>query len=106
MAEDIIVDLEEETIEVSIEETTITVEVLNGAGPQGPPGEAGQAANVYSHNQTNASQDWVVNHNLNKYVNVAVIVDDEEVDADVIYNSLNQVTIHFASPQVGRVEVV
>lgn len=106
MAEDIVVNLEEETIEVSIEETTLLVEVMSGAGPQGPQGIPGQAVNTFSHVQSNAASDWVINHNLGKYVTVTVIVDDYDVDADIYYNSLNQVTIHFGSPQIGRAELV
>ncbi len=51
---------------------------------------------TYLHVQTTASNTWVIPHNLNKYPSVSVIDSaGNEVDGDVIYNSVNQITIVF-----------
>lgn len=71
------------------------------AGPPGPTGPGGAASNSYSFTQSSPSAVWVVNHNLGFYANVSVIVGGEEVDADVTYNSVNSLTVSFASPQAG-----
>ncbi len=112
MSDDIQVILEEEIIEVSIEETTIVVDISGGPGPQGPPGLTGPqgdpgltGGSAYSHVESAPSSDWVINHNLNRYPHVTVIVGGEDVDAEVTYNSLNQVTVSFGSPQSGRAEL-
>jgi hypothetical protein len=46
---------------------------------------------------------WVINHNLNKYPQVALIDDQGNAfDADVFYSNLNQVTVVFAVPTSGK----
>ena len=83
---------------VSAEVTARVVEV-----PTGVPGAAGldgvQA--VYSHNQASALAIWTVLHNLGRYPAVTVKVGADLVMADVVYISLNEVRITFATPQVG-----
>lgn len=50
----------------------------------------------FIHNQTEASDTWIIVHNLNKYPAVSIIDSaGEEVDGNVIYNNENQVTIQF-----------
>lgn len=50
----------------------------------------------YIHNQTEASDEWVIVHNLNKYPAVSIIDSaGDEVEGNVHYDSLNQVTITF-----------
>lgn len=57
----------------------------------------------YVHNQSVASSTWVVNHNLNKKCSVTVTDSaGTVVQGEVIYNSLNQVTINFSAAFSGE----
>lgn len=105
MADDISITIDESPIAVTVEDTDITVVVSGAPGPQGPAGENGPPGERYSFTQASPASDWVINHNLNIYPHVTVIVDGIEVDAEVSYNSLNQVTVSFGSPQSGRAEL-
>ena len=50
----------------------------------------------YTHKQTEASSEWIIVHNLNKYPAVSIIDSaGEEVIGNVVYDSTNQVTIIF-----------
>lgn len=61
---------------------------------------------VYDRNFINASS-WIIDHNLNKYPQVTIIDDDGNlVDADILYNTLNQVTITFAIPRSGKAVLI
>lgn len=53
--------------------------------------------------QTSPSATWVVNHNLNKYCSVTVVDSaDNIVYGEVLYNSLNQITLTFAGAFSGK----
>lgn len=53
--------------------------------------------------QTTPSATWVISHNLNKYCSVTVVDSaDNIVFGDVLYNSLNQVTLTFAGAFSGK----
>ncbi len=62
-----------------------------------------QEDKTYVHNQLEASDTWVINHNLNKFPNVT-IVDSENnmVMGEVQYNSENQITISFIGSFLGK----
>lgn len=50
----------------------------------------------YIHKQTEASNEWVIVHNLNKYPAVSIIDSaGDEVEGNVHYDSINQITITF-----------
>lgn len=70
------------------------------SGPQGPPGAPGGSRFELEFTNTSVV---VVNHNLGAYVNPTIIVDGEEIEADVTYASINQLTVTFASPKTGRI---
>jgi len=56
----------------------------------------------YTHQQTDASAEWVIVHNLNKYPAVSIIDSaGEEVEGNVHYDSTNQVTITFVGAFKG-----
>ena len=56
----------------------------------------------YVHNQTTASNTWVIEHNLNKYPSVSIMNSaNEEVVGEVTYDNTNQVTIKFAGEFKG-----
>ena len=58
---------------------------------------------TYTHNQINASAEWIIQHNLNKYPSVTVVDSaGNMVIGDVIYNSENQITITFQSAFSGK----
>lgn len=57
----------------------------------------------YVYTQSSPSASWVVNHNLNKYCSVTVVDSaDNIVVGEVLYNSLNQVTLTFAGAFSGK----
>jgi hypothetical protein len=61
---------------------------------------------VFVYEQTTPSTRWIIAHNLGHLPAVHVIVNEEEVDADVSYPDLRTVVIEFQDPQVGRAEMV
>ena len=53
---------------------------------------------TYIHNQSSASDTWVVNHNLHRFPSVTVIDSGNTiVQGAVVYNSNKQLTITFFS---------
>lgn len=57
----------------------------------------------YVHNQTTASDTWVIIHNLEKYPAVNVINSaNEEVIGEVVYNNINQITLIFNGAFKGK----
>lgn len=57
----------------------------------------------FVYTQSSPSATWVVNHNLNKYCSVTVVDSaDNIVVGEVLYNSLNQVTLTFAGAFSGK----
>lgn len=57
----------------------------------------------YVHEQSEASSEWVIVHNLNKYPAVSIIDSaGDEVVGNIHYDSLNQVTITFIGAFKGK----
>lgn len=57
----------------------------------------------FVYTQSSPSAVWVINHNLNKYCSVTVVDSaDNMVFGEVLYNSLNQVTLTFAGAFSGK----
>lgn len=57
----------------------------------------------YVHNQTTASDTWIIVHNLNKLPSVNVIDSaEEEVVGEITYDNINQLTIRFTAPFKGK----
>lgn len=108
MTDRIVVIKEPQTLVITTDTETPVVVSSDGAqGPQGEPGLPGApGGSRFEHIQASPASDWVIVHGLNIYPSVTVIVNDDEVEADVHYNSLNSVTVHFASPQSGRAEII
>jgi hypothetical protein len=62
-----------------------------------------QTRDYYVHDQQVASATWVVNHNLGKFASVSIVdTANDEIIGEVRYNSLNQITITFASLVSGK----
>jgi hypothetical protein len=92
------------TTPVILETTTTPSQIVEVVteGPQGPPGDGGGDINfVYSQN-TPQSQ-WVIVHNLGKFPSVSVVDSAQtHVEGDVQYDSVNQLTLSFASGFSGK----
>lgn len=59
--------------------------------------------NNYVHDQQVASASWVIVHNMGKKPAVSIVdTADDEVIAQVTYNSNNQLTLTFSSPVSGK----
>lgn len=57
----------------------------------------------YTHHQLVANSIWTVNHNLNKHPTIAVIDSSNKVViGDIIYLSVNSLTISFTSAFAGK----
>lgn len=56
----------------------------------------------YVHKQTESSNEWIIVHNLNKYPAVSIIDSaGDEVEGNVHYDSVNQITITFVGAFKG-----
>ncbi len=61
---------------------------------------------VYDRNSIVAAS-WIIDHNLNRYPQITLIDDEgNEFDADIFYNSLNQVTVTFSEPTSGKAVLI
>lgn len=98
-----------ETVVVST--ITDTVEVIDIDAPrvevdipgiQGPPGSGGAR---HEEPFTSASV-IVVTHNFGYHPLVAVIIGGEDVGADIVHSSVNQLTVTLGTPQTGKVVCV
>lgn len=60
-------------------------------------------SDFYIHNQTNAAATWVINHNLNRFPSAVTLLDNTSrvFLTDVIYSSLNVVTVVNSTPTTG-----
>lgn len=60
----------------------------------------------YTHNQSAASVQWVVTHNLGFKPNVTVLDSAGDiVDGHIIHNSVNQLTLQFSAPISGTAQL-
>jgi hypothetical protein len=69
----------------------------------------GQQAPTYAFEfyQTNPSTSWVIPHGLGRYPIVRIFIGNQEVQPESItFNSLDQVTIAFSTPQVGQAKLI
>jgi hypothetical protein len=72
-------------------------------GIQGPPGTPASGTFSYVHDQMIPSATWTVVHNLNGFPNVTVVDSSgREVEGDVTYNGLNQLTLSFVNAFSGK----
>lgn len=57
----------------------------------------------FAHSQNQASNEWVINHNLNKFPSVSVAISSgQQGFADVTYNDKNTLTINFSGAETGK----
>lgn len=71
------------------------VSVLPVRGPPGPPGTS------YVHEQTAPSASWLVQHNLQRYPAVVLLVSGEYVTTDITYLDENALVLTFPQPVAG-----
>ena len=100
---------------IVVKETGNTITVTEVAGSSTVVTEKGNSVTVtgviggvsldanYVYVQSSPSATWVINHNLNKYCSVTVVDSaDNIVFGEVLYNSLNQVTLTFSGAFSGE----
>lgn len=64
-------------------------------------------AKSYTHEQTDPSDEWLINHNLGYNPFVRVFIGNEEVTPEsIIHNSITQTVIRFTTPKVGVARLV
>ena len=57
----------------------------------------------YTHTQSNATDQWVITHNLNKHPAVAIVDDGGNIlITEVRYDSANQLTVLFNTAESGK----
>ena len=57
----------------------------------------------YEHNQTSASNSWSITHNLGKFASVTVVDSGyNKIQGEVIYDSINALTVNFTASFSGR----
>jgi hypothetical protein len=69
----------------------------------------GQQAPTYAFEfyQTNPATFWVIPHGLGRYPIVRIFIGNQEVQPETItFDSLDQVTIQFSTPQVGQAKLI
>lgn len=73
------------------DETRILVANVGGGGSGGDP-------QAYTHNQSAASDTWVINHNLGFNPSVTIVDSaGTNVIGEIEYNTVNKLTLHFSS---------
>lgn len=97
-----IVIIREPEVPITISETDNPVSIT-APGPQGATGPGGGGGGtVYEHIQAVAASSWVIDHDLDCEPDVTVIISGEALLTDVTYNTADQLTVTFASPQSGK----
>lgn len=97
-----VVVIEDHNTEVVIE----PVGAQGPAGPAGPPGTPGApGGSRYHFEQVSPASTWVINHMLGYHPHVSLIYDGELGLADVVHNSLDQVSVIHGAPQAGEAEL-
>lgn len=73
-------------------------------GSQGPQGIPGDGAPSYAHHQISPSATWIITHNLNKWPDPILFLDDDPetpVWTDRFYPDLNHITLVLPEPKTG-----
>ena len=85
--------------------TLVNAGSVGPVGLQGPPGA--DTLPPFHHEQIEPLSVWIINHNRNSYP-VPVFHDDQGnlMIAHYAYQSLDQITVSFPSPQTGTAELI
>lgn len=94
----VVSDNEIQVVEVAAQDEVVRVITV---GEQGPPGPSG--AETYVYDQDTPSDEWVIQHNLDRYPS-ATVVDSagSTIICDVQYDTVDQITIQFSAAFSGR----
>lgn len=114
MTDQVLVEITNTVAQVEIAGVPPHIEVVAPEPPEveiatmGVRGPAGAAGEPYQHDQSVASDEWIVNHNLGRRPGAVSVLSPGfvEVDAEVIHLNGNQTRIKFAQPQTGFVRLV
>lgn len=103
---DALIETREEFSLIQIEDADVivfereTIEILS-EGIQGPAGADGLMSS-HLHTQSVAAAEWIVNHNFGYKPDVSIYDNGgNEVEAQVLHMSDNQVRIYFAAANAG-----
>lgn len=82
---------------------TVIESTVGAQGPRGPAGTPGGVDLSFEHAQSAAASTWVVAHGLGKRPSVTVVDSaGDQVEGDVTYIDLNNLTIDFSAPFSGE----
>lgn len=97
------VDVEQTITEVTVEETTVYIDVLSGIqGAVGPPGPSAPTLR-FVFDQAVPSSVWTINHTLGGFPAVAIVDSANTVVYGMIeYIDSTQVTVTFSAPFSGK----
>jgi hypothetical protein len=56
----------------------------------------------YEHTQSVAALQWNIVHNMSKYPSVSIVINNEEVEADITYIDANNIRLDFSSAYTGK----
>lgn len=97
----VVSDEDEPTVTTLADDSEVTV-VVSGDGPRGPKGEDAATASHYEYTQGTPAAAWHITHNLGKHPSVTVLDSaNSQVEGDVVYNSINDLTINFSGAFSG-----
>lgn len=87
-------------------QVTVTAPGVQGPpGPQGPQGEIGGALTYY-HYQAVPSDEWVITHNLNCYLQASCFDSTgRQIEGEVLLTSQNEIRIRFSGATGGTAVV-
>lgn len=91
--------------------------LVGRVGPQGPKGDKGEdgtdgvdgldGVQPFIHNESPASDTWVITHNLGRRPSVSVYdTAGTEYEGCITHNSINQLTITFSAPFSGTAYLI
>lgn len=76
-------------------------------GPPGPQGTPGPPAPRHTHTQATPAATWTITHNLGRHPAAVTVLDHHghQLVADTAFPDNTTVTVTFAAPAAGRVEI-
>jgi hypothetical protein len=93
-----------ETLEIEQDALDVLTEAVQG--PPGPPGENG-IGSTFTHTQSVASAEWIINHNLGYRPSVTLYsTGGAEIEGEVVHLSNNQARAYFSAPVAGSARCI
>lgn len=92
--------------DIKVPDEQVAREIIEYFEERGGPASGSLGGFFYNRNGV-AAAAWIIDHNLNRYPQVTLIDDEGYMfEADIFYNSLNQVTVNFAQPTSGKAVLI